>query len=107
MTAGALTHGYSTDTELPCPSSFRVGNRDFHNHESAAYGDASRSQKALEVSCNTFFFRIGYDYWQQFGSDAEDVDAKRPAGRGGRGLRIRDEDRDRPPGRGHRADRRS
>jgi penicillin-binding protein 2 len=24
--------------------------------------------KALEVSCNTFFYRIGYDYWQKYGS---------------------------------------
>lgn len=77
MTAAALTHGYSTDTTLPCSSSFRVGTRDFHNHESAAYGSIT-FQKALEVSCNTFFFRIGYDYWQQYGSDAYDVDAKDP-----------------------------
>ena len=27
MTAGALTHGYSTDTRLNCSSAFRVGNR--------------------------------------------------------------------------------
>ncbi len=77
MTAGALTHGYSTDTILPCSSAFRVGNRDFHNHESDAYGDISFA-KALEVSCNTFFYRVGYDYWQQYGSDASDVDAKDP-----------------------------
>ncbi|MFB9313510.1 penicillin-binding protein 2 [Nocardioides plantarum] len=77
MTAGALTHGYSTDTTLPCSSSFQVGNRAFHNHESAAYGDIGFA-KALEVSCNTFFFRVGYDYWQQYGSDAADVDARDP-----------------------------
>ncbi|MDO9455879.1 penicillin-binding protein 2 [Nocardioides sp.] len=77
MTAGALTHGYSTDTTLPCSSSFRVGNRDFHNHESAAYGNITFA-KALEVSCNTFFYRVGFDYWQQYGSDADDVDAKDP-----------------------------
>ncbi|CAN5401773.1 hypothetical protein BH09ACT12_BH09ACT12_12150 [soil metagenome] len=77
MTAAALTHGYSMDTTLPCSSSFRVGNRDFHNHESASYGSIT-FEKALEVSCNTFFYRIGYNYWQQFGSDAEDVNAKDP-----------------------------
>jgi penicillin-binding protein 2 len=77
MTAGALTHGYSTDTTLPCSSSFQVGNRAFHNHESAAYGSIGFA-KALEVSCNTFFFRVGYDYWQQYGSDAGDVDARDP-----------------------------
>ncbi|WP_340539606.1 penicillin-binding protein 2 [Nocardioides sp. GXZ039] len=77
MTAGALTHGYSPDTRLDCSSSFRVGNRDFKNYESGAYGSISFAQ-ALEVSCNTFFYRVGYDYWQRFGSDVGDVDAPDP-----------------------------
>ncbi|HYG94000.1 MAG TPA: penicillin-binding protein 2 [Nocardioides sp.] len=77
MTAGALTNGYGTDTMLNCSSAFRVGNRDFKNYESGAYGYISFA-KALEVSCNTFFYRIGYDFWQRFGSDVADVDAKDP-----------------------------
>ena len=77
MTAGALTHGYSPDTQLNCSSALRVGNRDFKNYESGAYGYISFA-KALEVSCNTFFYRIGLDYWQRFGSDVADVDAKDP-----------------------------
>ncbi|RHW28651.1 penicillin-binding protein 2 [Nocardioides immobilis] len=77
MTAGALTHGYGTDTRLNCSSAFRVGNRDFKNYESGAYGYISFAD-ALKVSCNTFFYRIGYDYWQRFGSDVADVDAKDP-----------------------------
>lgn len=77
MTAGALTHGYSPDTRLNCSSSLRVGNRDFKNYESGAYGFISFAQ-ALEVSCNTFFYRVGYDYWQRFGSDVADVHAKDP-----------------------------
>ena len=77
MTAGALTHGYSTDTRLNCSSSLRVGNRDFKNYESGAYGYISFAQ-ALEVSCNTFFYRVGYDFWQRLGSDVDDVDAKDP-----------------------------
>ena len=77
MTAGALTHGYSPDTRLNCSSSFRVGNRDFKNYESGAYGFISFAQ-ALEVSCNTFFYRVGYDYWQRYGSDVADVHAKDP-----------------------------
>lgn len=77
MTAGALTHGYGTDTRLNCSSAFRVGNRDFKNYESGAYGYISFAD-ALRVSCNTFFYRIGYDYWQRFGSDVADVDAKDP-----------------------------
>jgi penicillin-binding protein 2 len=77
MTAGALTNGYSQDTRLNCSSSFRVGNRDFKNYESGAYGSISFA-KALEVSCNTFFYRVGYDFWQRFGSDVSDVDARDP-----------------------------
>ncbi|GAB2460893.1 penicillin-binding protein 2 [Nocardioides hungaricus] len=77
MTAGALTNGYSTDTRLNCSSSFRVGNRDFKNYESGAYGYIGFAQ-ALEVSCNTFFYRVGYDFWQRYGSDVADVDAKDP-----------------------------
>jgi penicillin-binding protein 2 len=77
MTAGALSNGYSQDTRLDCSSSFRVGNRDFRNYESGAYGSIG-FDKALEVSCNTFFYRIGYGFWQRFGSDVDDVHAKDP-----------------------------
>ncbi|VXB85525.1 penicillin-binding protein 2 [Nocardioides sp. AX2bis] len=77
MTAGALTHGYSQDTRLDCSSGFAVGNRVFKNYESGAYGSIG-FDKALEVSCNTFFYRIGYDYWSRLGSDVDDVDAPDP-----------------------------
>lgn len=77
MTAGALTHGYSPDTRLNCSSSFRVGNRDFKNYESGAYGSIG-FDRALAVSCNTFFYRVGYDFWQRYGSDVADVKAKDP-----------------------------
>jgi penicillin-binding protein 2 len=77
MAAGALTNGYTTDTRLNCSSALRVGNRDFQNYESGAYGYIGFDQ-ALEVSCNTFFYRIGYDYWRRFGSDVADVRARDP-----------------------------
>jgi penicillin-binding protein 2 len=77
MTAGALQNGYSMDTTLPCSSSFMVGNRPFKNYESGAYGNIGFA-KALEVSCNTFFYRIGYNFWQKFGSDVDDVNARDP-----------------------------
>ncbi|PVG81353.1 penicillin-binding protein 2 [Nocardioides gansuensis] len=77
MTAGALQNGYGTDTVLPCSSGFQVGNRVFKNYESGAYGNIGFA-KALEVSCNTFFYRIGYNFWQKFGSDVDDVEARDP-----------------------------
>lgn len=77
MTVGALRNGYTVDSKLACSSAFRVGNRDFKNYESGAYGFIGFA-KALEVSCNTFFYRIGYEYWRKFGSDVADVTAKDP-----------------------------
>jgi penicillin-binding protein 2 len=77
MTAGALSNGYAEDTELNCSSFLTVGNRDFKNYESGAYGYISFA-RALEVSCNTFFYRVGLDYWQRFGSDVDDVEARDP-----------------------------
>ena len=77
MTAGALQNGYGTDTSLPCPSGFQVGNRVFKNYESGSYGNIGFA-KALEVSCNTFFYRVGYNFWQKFGSDVDDVKARDP-----------------------------
>jgi penicillin-binding protein 2 len=74
---GALTNGYGTDTQLNCSSGFPVGNRVFKNYESGAYGYIGFA-KALEVSCNTFFYRVGYDFWQRFGSDVADVEARDP-----------------------------
>ena len=77
MTAGALTNGYSTDSTLDCSSGLQVGNRVFKNYESGAYGSIGFA-KALEVSCNTFFYRIGYGFWQRYGSDPADLDARDP-----------------------------
>ncbi|WP_203338430.1 penicillin-binding protein 2 [Nocardioides limicola] len=77
MTAGALTNGYPQDARLACSSSFRVGNRSFRNYESGAYGTIGFA-RALEVSCNTFFYRLGYDYWRRLGSDVADQGARDP-----------------------------
>ncbi|MEI2712476.1 MAG: penicillin-binding protein 2 [Nocardioides sp.] len=77
MSAGALTHGYSTDTRLGCPSSLRIGNRVFKNFESTSAASISFAQ-ALEMSCNTFFYQVGYHYWQKYGSKVDDVRASDP-----------------------------
>lgn len=77
MTAGALENGYGQDTMLDCSSGFAVGNRVFKNYESGAYGYIG-FDKALEVSCNTFFYRVGYNFWVEHGSDPADVDAFDP-----------------------------
>lgn len=77
MTAGAMTNGFGPETRLDCSSGFAVGNRVFKNYESGAYGSIG-FDRALEVSCNTFFYRVGYHFWQKFGSDVADVKARDP-----------------------------
>lgn len=74
---GALTHGFSPRTRLDCSSSYQVGGRTFKNYESAAYGYIDFA-KALQISCDTFFYRIGYDEWLRSGADATDVKAADP-----------------------------
>ena len=77
MAVGALNNGYTPSSRLDCSSGLQVGNRWFKNYESAAYGYIGFDQ-ALQLSCDTFFYRVGLKFWQQYGSDEEDVDAKDP-----------------------------
>ena len=77
MALGALNNGYSPDTRLDCSSGLQVGSRWFKNYESASYGMIG-FDRALQLSCDTFFYRIGLGYWQKYGSDPEDVDARDP-----------------------------
>ena len=77
MTAGALSNGYSQNTRLDCSSFFQVGNRAFKNYESESFGMIG-FDRALELSCDTFFYRVGYHFWQKFGSDESNVNAKDP-----------------------------
>lgn len=69
MAAGALADDFSTGTRLNCSSSLQVGNRAFANFESGAYGYIG-FDKALQVSCNTFFYRVGYELWLKAGGDS-------------------------------------
>jgi penicillin-binding protein 2 len=77
MTTGALNNGFSPSTRLDCSSGFQVGNRWFKNYESASYGSIG-FDRALQISCDTFFYRVGYRFWQRYGTDEADVNAKDP-----------------------------
>jgi len=68
MALGALSNGYTMDTQLNCSSSFTVGNRSYSNFESGAYGYINIA-RALQLSCNSFFYRIGYALWLEAGGD--------------------------------------
>jgi penicillin-binding protein 2 len=77
MTVGALNNGFTPDTRLDCSSGLQVGNRWFKNYESASEGYIG-FDRALQLSCDTFFYRVGLKYWQQYGSDPTNVNAKDP-----------------------------
>jgi penicillin-binding protein 2 len=77
MTTGALNNGFSPSTRLNCSSGLQVGNRWFKNYESASYGSIG-FDKALQISCDTFFYRVGLHFWQKFGTDEGDANAKDP-----------------------------
>jgi penicillin-binding protein 2 len=62
-TAAAVEAGYSTTSTYDCNRSFRIADRDFKNFESEAYGPITL-QQAIEVSCDTVFYKIAYDMWQ-------------------------------------------
>ena len=60
--SAAANAGYDLNAGYACTSSFSVGNRSFQNYESRPYGVIPLS-RALEVSCNTVFYRMGYEMW--------------------------------------------
>lgn len=65
-TAAAVDAGYSMYGTYPCPSSFTIGTQSFGNYESASYGDITLA-RALEVSCDTVFYKIAYEMWLRQG----------------------------------------
>ncbi len=62
-TAAALRAGYSKSAAYPCPSEYTVGGRAFPNYRSRSYGDISL-QRALEVSCDTVYYRLAHEQWK-------------------------------------------
>lgn len=60
--AAAVENGAPLDGDYQCPSSINVGDRAFRNYEGGAYGTIDL-HKAIVVSCNTVFYRFGYDMW--------------------------------------------
>ncbi|TCO44986.1 penicillin-binding protein 2 [Kribbella antiqua] len=76
-TAAAMSAGYTTKTRLDCSPYFEVGNRRFKNYESASYGMIG-FDKALSLSCDTFFYRIAYALWLKEGGNSSDVNTRDP-----------------------------
>ncbi|WP_246004837.1 penicillin-binding protein 2 [Nocardioides marmorisolisilvae] len=77
MTVAAFNNGYNAGSRLDCSSGLQVGGRWFKNYESANYGVIDFA-KALQISCDSFFYRVGLGFWTQFGSNPKNVNAKDP-----------------------------
>lgn len=59
----ALASGLiSSSSILPCTGSLTVGNRVFHNVEPAINADLTLPE-ALEISCDTWFYRLGVGFY--------------------------------------------
>jgi penicillin-binding protein 2 len=76
-TAAALTSGFAPDKRFDCSSEFQIGNRRFGNYESESYGLLTM-QRAIEVSCDTVFYRIAYQMWQADGGTKPIADPADP-----------------------------
>jgi penicillin-binding protein 2 len=77
MTVGAFNNGYGPNSRLDCSSGLQVGARWFKNYESESFGSIDFA-KALQVSCDTFFYRVGLGFWNEYGSNPSNVNAKDP-----------------------------
>ncbi|GAA1902723.1 penicillin-binding protein 2 [Streptomyces sodiiphilus] len=64
--AGAVNAGYEFDGRHNCSASYSLGSQTFKNFESRGYGPITMG-RALEVSCNTVFYRFGHAEWQKDG----------------------------------------
>ncbi|CAN5880480.1 penicillin-binding protein 2 [soil metagenome] len=73
----ALSHGVDPDAEYDCPASVRIGDREFTNYESSAYGDID-VERVIEVSCDTVFYRWAFQEWQDLGGLEQDADLRDP-----------------------------
>jgi penicillin-binding protein 2 len=62
-TAAALGAGYGRNQSMDCPSSYRVGGRAFRNYRDRAHGYITLD-RAIEVSCDTIYYRIAHDLWR-------------------------------------------
>ncbi|MEW2458174.1 penicillin-binding protein 2 [Streptomyces albus] len=67
-TSAAVKAGYPFDGNYDCSSSYEVGGQTFKNFESKGYGNIDLG-RALEVSCDTVFYRLAYKEWKKDGGN--------------------------------------
>lgn len=76
-TWAAAQEGYDLDGTYDCPSDYEVGSQTFRNFESEGFGPISL-QRALEVSCNTVFYRLADELWLTAGGNAATLESPDP-----------------------------
>ncbi|MFG2542124.1 penicillin-binding protein 2 [Streptomyces sp. NPDC048594] len=64
--AAAVEAGYDFDGRYDCSSAYNLGGQVFKNFESASYGPISLG-RALELSCDTVFYRLAHEEWKKDG----------------------------------------
>jgi penicillin-binding protein 2 len=65
-TPAAVEAGYSLDGTYNCPAAYPIGGSLKGNFESEAFGPIS-FRRALEVSCDTVFYKFAYETWLREG----------------------------------------
>jgi penicillin-binding protein 2 len=65
-TAAAVQAGYDFDGRYECSSAYSVGGQVFKNFESQNHG-AIGLGRALEVSCDTVYYRLAHNEWKKDG----------------------------------------
>ena len=76
-TWAAAQEGYDLEGTYDCPSDYEVGSQTFRNFESEGFGPISL-QRALEVSCNTVFYRLADEMWLTAGGNAATLESPDP-----------------------------
>ncbi|WP_040385264.1 penicillin-binding transpeptidase domain-containing protein [Demetria terragena] len=62
----AMSQGHDAKGPYDCSANVKVGDRVFRNYESVAFGPVSM-RRALEVSCDTVFYRWAFESWKKAG----------------------------------------
>ena len=99
----AIEAGNSLTGTYDCGSSYRVGNRDFQNYESRAYGRIGL-RRAVVISCDTIFYQFAYHSWLAQGGLSAATDTRGPVRLDGPRVRPGPGHRGRPAGRERRPD---
>ena len=73
----AVKAGYSVNGSYDCPSAYSIGGTPKRNYESQGYGVISM-HRAIEVSCDTVFYKFAYETWLRMGGLKAKKNAKDP-----------------------------